>query len=222
MASRLQGPPSDPHGNVWLHLAKPWWAWVNRAHDSVPGPVRKQLEMLLQRWSTRHVSGDVVKSDLRHLTIVQRISQTHVDTYLTSQQLLATSGHLPNCRSGDAHVCVYIYIHACVCACVLYINIQACTMCLYLIMCTLSIYFSRNMTFASEAMSPRPLFLDASCVCFFGFCIRVQRQCSARRQQTPGPATWRAPPTCLTQNPQEMGPQKFHLLFWTGYFDVFE
>lgn len=57
---------------------------------------------------------DLVKSDLRHLTIVQRISQTHVDTYLTSQQLLATSGHLPNCRSGDAHVYVYIYMRACV------------------------------------------------------------------------------------------------------------
>lgn len=60
---------------------------------------------------------DLVKSDLRHLTIVQRISQTHVDTYLTSQQLLATSGHLPNCRSGDAHVYVYIYICVRVCVC---------------------------------------------------------------------------------------------------------
>ena len=145
---------------------------------------------------------DLVKSDLRHLTIVQRISQTHVDTYLTSQQLLATSGHMPNCRSGDAHVYVYIYIYACVCACVLYINIQACNMFLYVIMCTLSIYVSRNITFSSEPMSPRPFFRCKLCLCQLsasGFNDNARP--GGRRLDL------------QHEGHQEMGPQKFHLFF---------
>ena len=150
---------------------------------------------------------DLVKSDPRHLTIFQRISQTHVDTYLTSQQLLATSGHLPNCRSGDAHVYVYIYIcvRVCVCSVHKYTSMQHVFVRDYVHIIHLCL--PQHHFFFWTHVAEAPFSMQA--VSVSAFCIRVQRQCSARRQ-TPGPAIWRAP----SRNGASEIPPVFCWIFW--------